>query len=135
MDYSLGQERATSYTWSALNATSNGVGMTGGTDMLGFISIDDACTLVPAGVWDANGYLRDPQAWQGWYISQPWCFFGPSFWKNSGRSEPTVYTKNTMENAYEGFGFVDSYVSNTYAPTQVGGVVDAGVGSTTQATD
>lgn len=66
-------------------------------DSVGFVSFDESCSLVPEGVWDSNGVIRDPQAWEGWYLVQPSVFFGPSFWKNSGTTAPAFNGDNDME--------------------------------------
>ncbi|MEE9579759.1 MAG: hypothetical protein V3V74_00395, partial [Nitrosomonadaceae bacterium] len=75
-------------------------------DSAGLVSFDNKCSLIPSALWDSNGWLRDPQAWQGWYMAQPKVFF-LSWWKNSGTTAPIFAGENDMElgsaDVYDGF--------------------------------
>ena len=106
-----------------------------GIDAIGYCSFDDSCTLLPSEIWDSAGYVRDPQAWEGWYLVQPHFFYGPSFWKNSGTSAPAYYSENRTERRFEQFGAVDFYIPHTAATDQnVNGILNKGIAGITQAT-
>ena len=71
-----------------------GTGFAAGLDSLGFLSFDDSCSLVPKALWSVDGWYRDPGKWEGWYITQPQVFFGPSFYRNTGKTEPATYNES-----------------------------------------
>jgi len=83
-----------------------GTGYGGGAtayDSFGYITFDNSCTLVPAAIWNDDGWVMDPQKWEGWYATQPKVFFGPSLWKNSGSVVGEFYEMN-----------LDNFPSNLY---------------------
>ncbi len=89
--------------------SSDGNGVATGIDSVGLISFDDSCSLVCPLVWDAAGFVSDPQKWEGWYATQPQVFFGPSFWKNTGKTSIEKSRINTSTNTYV---VTDAYVHN-----------------------
>ena len=89
--------------------SSDGGGATAGIDSVGLISFDDACTLVCPLVWDAAGFISDPQKWSGWYEKQPQVFFGPGFWKNTGK---TSIEKSRISSATNFYVSVDAWRNN-----------------------
>ncbi|MCK5640929.1 MAG: hypothetical protein KAJ19_09035, partial [Gammaproteobacteria bacterium] len=130
--YSFGQSQRTTLHWSS-GATANGTGEANGIDALGYMTFDDSCSLICGSVWDSNGFVRDPQAWEGWYKSQPQVFFGASFWKNSGKTAPATLDANEMEISWFS---TDDYVFSADAEKQVAAsVINAGIGGTTTAVD
>jgi hypothetical protein len=71
-------------------------------DSLGFITFDDTCSLIGGSVWDISGNIRDPQKWSGWYLNQPQIFFGPTFWRNTGKlGNPVSYSSTALEKKYD----------------------------------
>jgi len=105
LEASNGDERTYSYgietlTGNEVYGSDNGTGAVGGIDALGYITFDDSCSLITEAVWDGI-YVSDPQKWAGWYATQPQVFFGPTFWKNTGKTAPSSYAENSMELAYD----------------------------------
>lgn len=125
--YAFGQDRFGD-AWG-----SGGGGFPSGIDGVCYLTFDDSCSLIGPSVWDQNGFIRDPQAWGGWYKTQPQVFFGPSFWKNSGKTAPAVYLDNDMEGSWDftlgAYSTVDSDERSTKA------IINLGVDGTTSATD
>jgi len=75
---------------------------------VGMLSFDDQCSLIPLAVWDNDGNITDPQKWEGWYLQQPQCFYGPGLHRNTGKTEPATYDANDMEKAND--STVDRYI-------------------------
>jgi len=73
LHYCFGFSRATSKSWASNSAGYNGTG-TDIVDAYSYLTFNDSCTLISASVWDDDGYVRDPQAWSGWYTEQPRIF-------------------------------------------------------------
>jgi hypothetical protein len=103
MQYLVGGngETAHSFSYSGNGGTGYGTGATA-YDSLGYISFDNACNLISPAIWDSDGYVLDPQKWEGWYKAQPKYFFGPSLYRNTG----------SLGTAFEMNGDITSY---TYA--------------------
>ena len=110
--YGFGLEQVIASAWGVSNSAS---GFPPGIDALGFITFDDACSLVPKALWNDAGWYRDPGKWEGWYITQPQVFFGHSFWRNTGKTEPSDYDEsNNLEKTFnvvsDGYGGASSHL-------------------------
>ena len=92
--YNFGGQGAQARNWGEFGPQYNG---TSGVDSCGYVTFDNSCTLIASSVWDSQGFVRDPQAWEGWYKSQPQVCYLPSFWKNTGKTAPVTYKANDME--------------------------------------
>lgn len=79
-----GYDEANSDPWGAYNTEADEETTLYSTDSIGFCSFDNTCSLIPAGIWTDDGWVRDPQAWNGWYLTQPLCFFAGSMHRNTG---------------------------------------------------
>jgi len=103
-----------------------------GINSIAFLSFDDKCSLIPASVWDLKGRMRDPQKWEGWYLSQPQVFFATSLWRNTGKTQPATYEANDMElsplKTYVGANEINNPVHSTAM------IVNEAVGGDTKAT-
>lgn len=115
--------------WGSANPGYNGVGDST-TDGLGYLTFDDACTLISASVWDSDGNVLDPQGdATGWYLSQPQVAFLPFFYKNSGKTGPATYKANTMESNWEElWNGSNDQIDNLQDDTNI---VNLGIGGTT----
>lgn len=83
------------------------ISLQNGFSSLGFICLDNRCTLVSAGMWDIDDLVKDPQGdFTGWFTIQPRMAWGPSFWKQAGeftgfeRPLYPVTTANEYDNQY-----------------------------------
>lgn len=135
MLYSFGRGQL-STGWGTNDPDTNGTGNGGsGIDAVGYMTFDDSCSLIAGSVWDSQGYVRDPQAWEGWYLVQPLYFFGPSFWKNSGTSAPATYNANNSEKNAETATSDYSDEANMDSSTHhVNQQINLGIAGTTAAT-
>ena len=133
VNYSFG--RGMDHDWGSLDIPAGSQGPNVGIDCLGYMSFDDDCTLIPSAIWDVNGWVTDPQSWEGWYLVQPAVFYAASFWRNSGWTQPLYYEENDLENAWEVFAGVDLYDFGTISnPSPIdGAILNFGIGGTTQA--
>ena len=100
----------------------------------GFITFDDTCSLIGGACWDANGWVRDPGKWEGWYLTQPQLFYAASFWRNTGRTEPAASGDNDLEQPLPTSGTTgDDYgtYNDTTFPnhTYTSAIVNFGVGA------
>ena len=124
-------------TWGAPSVAAGSGGPSDGIDCLGYISFDNTCSLIPASVWDSSGFVRDPGAWEGWYLERPAVFYGPSFWRNSGTTAPLYYEQNNLEKGWEVLLGEDYYDYGSYgdeANLIPAAVLNVGIAGLTQAT-
>ncbi len=123
--YGFGLEQVIASAWGVSNSPS---GFPPGIDALGFITFDDDCSLVPKALWNDAGWYHDPGKWEGWYITQPQVFFGHSFWRNTGKTEPFYYDEsNNLEKTFDvfndGYGGTDHHLTMDPAT-----ILNAGIG-------
>jgi hypothetical protein len=126
LHYCFGFSRGTSTAWASDSAGYNGTG-TDIVDSYSYLTFNDSCKLVSSAVWDDDGYVRDPQAWSGWYTEQPKVFYANSFHKNSGTTAPTSYEGNDFEMDW-GFGLETAVTSDPFITANN---INSGLGGTT----
>lgn len=102
---------------------------------LGFLTVDNTCSLIASSCWDKNGVIRDPQAWQGWYKTQPHAAWLTSFHKNSGKVAPATLAEITAGNGME-LDFDDKSSDTAYSNGNTDEMIyNFGIGATVSTTD
>ncbi len=121
--------------WGDTDTSAGGTIPAVGTESLGFITFDDTCSLIASSVWGKNGNIRDPQAWEGWYKTQPQVAWLPSFAKNSGKTAPATLAEITAGNTME-FDFIQRDSTGQLRYTYPDDLIyNQGIGATIIASD